>query len=153
MSSSLVLEDDFDPITNPFYYAQNMEEHYESEFQKLQKELDEKKTNESTKNNDENSHKEITLNKKKRTSLSLKKDLINKPSTSKSSYVIRKEKEKALHLIKISIQNLNNANIHEIDTENPCVSVQYIVTDIYDSVMDDTENLINKIVKKLSAVH
>lgn len=86
------------------------------------------------KNNKSKLNSKVTLSK-----------LLDTPS---SSFVIRKEPGKAHHLIKISIYDLSDNNVDHSDSA--CVNVQYQVKDNYDEIMDETEYLIGKIVKKLS---
>lgn len=78
--------------------------------------------------------------------------LLDAPST---SYVIRKEPGKAHHLIKISICDLSDNNlmsrVDRSDSDCACVNVQYLVKDNYDEIMDESEYLVGKIVKKLSS--
>lgn len=145
--SSITFEDDTNPITNPFYYAQNMDAVYELEYQKLQNQLQE----EQLKNIEANKHeKEAVENKKKKSRLSLKKTICKPASTSScTSYVVRKESGKAHHLIKISIEDTGTLCGINSDIKN--VSVQYLVKDNYDDIMEDTERLISKVVKKISS--
>lgn len=77
-----------------------------------------------------------------KSSLKSRKSL--KKNTTSTSYVIRKTSRKGRNLIKIDIQPMNNS-----ESENS-VSVQYIVEDVYDEIMDATETVINKIVKRIS---
>lgn len=69
-----------------------------------------------------------------------------------SSYIIRKEPGKAHHLINISIHdmsdNASGRSCNEHDSTR--VSVQYLVRNNYDEIMDETEHLIEKIVKKIN---
>jgi hypothetical protein len=60
-----------------------------------------------------------------------------------NSYIIKQSK-KGVRLIKISISNL------EADNESEEVAVQYIVESEYDDVLNSTEGLVDKIVKRLS---
>lgn len=150
--SSITFDDDPDPITNPFYYAQNMDAFYDAELQKMQKEVQEEQMK---KNLELNKPPKESSEKHKKRKLSLKKSIC-KPSTSASeftSYVVRQETAKAHHLIKISIEDLTNANFYETNLEKVNVSVQYIVKDSYDEIMSDTQKLISKVVKELSAVN
>ncbi|XP_047988059.1 uncharacterized protein LOC125238456 [Leguminivora glycinivorella] len=63
-----------------------------------------------------------------------------------NSHVIRKV-TKGKRLIKISISDLEQSNI-----ESNGVTVQYVVQDDYDELLNATEGLVEKIVKKLSEV-
>lgn len=63
-----------------------------------------------------------------------------------SSHVIRKV-TKGKRLIKISISDIEQSNIGA-----NCVTVQYVVQDDYDDLLNATEGLVEKIVKKLSEV-
>jgi hypothetical protein len=67
-------------------------------------------------------------------------------SSGLNSYIIKQSK-KVLRLIQISISNL------ELDNESEDVSVQYIIESEYDDVLNSTERLVEKIVKRLSNVN
>lgn len=67
-------------------------------------------------------------------------------SSASSSFVIRNEREKGKHLIKIMVHSLQNNCVQS----EPSVSVQYLVKDSYDDILNSTERLINKIVNKIS---
>lgn len=139
-------EDDPDPITNPFYYAQNMDAFYESEMQKIQQEMKKDVIN--------NQIKELPEKGVKKSKLSLKKTIC-KPTASTSactSYVIRKETGKAHHVIKICIENFSDVISFDSNLNKTDISVQYLVKEHYDEIKNDTERLINKIVNKLSSV-
>lgn len=144
-------EDD-NPITNPFYYAQNMDAVYETEIQRLQKEMEEEQSRKNLEAS--TSTKEIAENKKK-SKLSLKRTIL-KPETSTcaagTSYVIRKETKKAHHIIKISIEEITGTDLCQTNINNTNISAQYLVKDSYDEILNDTEKLIGKIVKNLSSV-
>lgn len=103
----------------------------------------------------ENSRKEQpTKGKAKNKSKSTFKNTLSKLFTMpSSSYVLRKEPGKAHHLIKICIYNLSDSNvISNIDhCDSASVSVQYQVKDNHDEIMDETDYLVSKIVKKLSS--
>lgn len=145
-------DDDEDPITNPFYYAQNMDAVYETEIQKLQNEMREKQLKKDLEASTSNKE---TVENKKKSRLSLKKTIC-KPATSTStactSYIIRKETRKAHRLIKICIEDIADTDLYTTNIKNANISVQYLVKDSYDEIFKDTEKLIGKIVKNLSSV-
>jgi hypothetical protein len=62
-----------------------------------------------------------------------------------NSYIIKKIK-KGRRIIKISISNL------ELGNGSKEIEVQYVVEDEFDEMLNSTEELVNKIVKKLSNV-
>lgn len=120
--------EDADPVTNPFYYAQDRD--------RWDMEVATKACEESRQQRAEAQR----LKKKK------------SKSFKNSSFIMRKEQGRVRHLIKIMVYDLNGRNMEEIDTENDNanVNVQYIVTSDYDDIMDKTDNLVSKIVQKLS---
>lgn len=66
------------------------------------------------------------------------------------SYVSRKGKENGHHLIKITIYEvLPGVKRSNVDN-NVCLSAQYIVEDKYDEILECTESVVKKIVKKIS---
>lgn len=66
------------------------------------------------------------------------------------SYVSRKGKENGHHLIKITIYELLPGVKRSDVDDNVCLSAQYIVEDKYDEILDYTETVVKKIVKKIS---
>ncbi|KAH9645512.1 hypothetical protein HF086_017566 [Spodoptera exigua] len=69
------------------------------------------------------------------------------------SYVIRNEPGKCHHLINIAVYDLGGDTVPGInycENNNARVSVQYLVKDYCDDIMDEIEYLIGKIVKKIS---
>lgn len=127
-----VIEDlEADPVINPFYYAQDKESWDMEIAAKAFEESQQKKT------------KERRMKKKK-----------NSKSFNNSSFIIRKEPGHVRQLIKIIIHDLSGRHItDEIDTDpdSASVNLQYLVRSDYDDVMSETEHLVSKIVKKLSA--
>lgn len=71
----------------------------------------------------------------------------NKPFDSALNSFIIKKIKKGRRVIKISISNL------EVDNECQEVAVQYIVEDNFDDMLNATEVLVDKIVKRLSNVN
>lgn len=66
------------------------------------------------------------------------------------SYVSRRGNENGHHLIKINIYELRpGVKCKNVD-DSVCLSAQYVVEDKYDEILDCTENIVRKIVKKLS---
>lgn len=121
--------EDSEPTTNPFYYAQDRQGWYDEVATKAREQ------NRRQKSEEKNKKKKIRSNSLKNT-----------------SFIMRKETGNVRHLIKIIIHNLDGCNIDEINTEsgNAAVNVQYLVTSAYDDIMDETEHLVSKVVKKLS---
>lgn len=151
--SCINFEDDPDPITNPYYYAQNMDAFYDAEIKKIQNEMKEdqmKKDNDVIKQS-----KELPEKGKPKSKLSLKRTIC-KPTASTSaastSYVIRSETEKAKHLIKISIEDLSDFLLPNSSLIKKEICVQYLVKEHYDEIKNDADRLISKIVKKLSSM-
>lgn len=68
---------------------------------------------------------------------------------STSSFVIRKDQKKGHHVIKIEVYEINNQSNNNT-SGSASVNVQYVVKDNYDNIMDATNCLISRIVKKLS---
>lgn len=71
-----------------------------------------------------------------------------------SSFVINKQPIRGSRLIRIQVLDLETRPQEEdsgdTDEEKILLSAQYVVrNDVYDDVMDDTEDLINKISKKI----
>lgn len=121
--------DDIYPVTNPFYYAQDRESWENIEVAAI-------------------AHGESRQKKIEEPRLKKKKS----KSFKNSSFIVRKEQGRARHLIKVMVYDLDGRNMEEIDTEtdNASVNVQYIVTSDYDDIMDKTDNLVSKIVEKIS---
>lgn len=94
----------------------------------------------------------------KRKKCNINRKTIRKSHTLPSSYVIRKETGKPHHLIKIQIYDLTrcvkdtkqNCEIDNDVVDSADVSIQYLVNDDYDDILDETEHLVGKIVKKIS---
>lgn len=82
-----------------------------------------------------------------------KKKILKKPQveiSKKLSYVSRRGQENGHHLIKINIYELRpGVNCKNVD-DSVCLSAQYVVEDRYDEILDCTENIVRKIVKKIS---
>lgn len=78
-----------------------------------------------------------------------------KKRNSTKSFVMNRHHRQGLKLIKIQVIDLcnNNNTIQssdsDNDSENILINAQYIVTDVVDSVMDETESLVKKISKSL----
>lgn len=129
------VDNPFDPIRYPFNFAQDNESYYAELAQAtcLEHQQPDKQTSSS-----------------KKRKLSKRKTITQSTS---SSYVIRRQHEKGRRLIKICVYDLNsNGDTMDIDESEPNISVQYIVKDNYDNVMDSTETLINRIVTKIGEV-
>lgn len=77
----------------------------------------------------------------------------SKKQNSNKSFVMSKLQRRGIKLIKISVIDLCNNNSQESDSdsdpENVILCAQYIVKDVVDSVMDETECLVKKISKSL----
>lgn len=153
--SCINFEDDPDPITNPFYYAQNMDAYYEAEIQKIQNEMKEKEEQLKNVKDVIKESKELPEKRKHKSKLSLKKTIF-KPTASTSaastSYIIRSETGKARHLIKISIEDLTDFNVSSSDPIKKEICVQYLVKEHYDEIKNEADRLVSKIVQKLSSV-
>lgn len=65
-----------------------------------------------------------------------------------SSYVITKAPRRALRMIKIEIIDITGPQTCT-NSEDSVVSVQYVVSEPVDEIMDMSENLVSKICKKL----
>lgn len=76
-------------------------------------------------------------------------------SDSSSSYIIRRNGSRGRYLIKLNVFDVKDKdceNVRDVinDNNNACVSVQYVVRENYDEVMDITETLIKKISNNLN---
>lgn len=61
---------------------------------------------------------------------------------------------KGRRLIKIEVLDLTGGTAEEgEDSENVILSAQYVVSDPIDSIMDQTENLVNKISKSMFDIY
>lgn len=126
--------DDAVPMTNPFYYH----------------ELDQylSKTEENNLQQSRPDH-SATLSKK----AAKKRKFVPSLTPSAIEYIMRHTSSKSgKYLIKISINELNGReckNYANDDNDTANVSVQYIVKDNYDKVMESAEDLIREIGKKL----
>lgn len=141
--------DDTYALGNPFLHAQDRETFYTTEAERAHQEyLNEKKEDEKSVETKDLKRKKSNFNKK----------VIKKSPTQTSSNVIRKETGKPHHLIKIHIYDLTRC---DKDNEQNCiiyndvgdsadVTIQYLVKDDYDENLDETEQLVGKIVKKIS---
>lgn len=145
MSQSLLIDDDYNPITNPYYYAQNIMDHPCLNLEEM--------TENKAKPGSSKSMKKVNKNKKRIASkrkLESPVKLTSAPQVS-SSYIIRKETRRAMQLIKIDIIDLCGSELNNSsDIDSASVSVQYIVTDSYDDIANATTGLINKIVNKIN---
>lgn len=121
--------DDINSTTTPYYYTQDLSS-YLANYN-----IEGLNVNEGEKSLDKS---ECCKSTQKSARKSLKK------TSASTSYVIRKTSRKGRNLIKIDIQPMNNS-----ESDNS-VSVQYIVENAYDEIMDATETVINKIVKRIS---
>lgn len=66
------------------------------------------------------------------------------------SYVKTKYEGKGHRLIRIKIYDLNESSqICENENDSASVVAQYIVTELFDDILDETERLVNKISKRL----
>lgn len=136
--SNFVEIDDTNPITNPFYYAQDVDGYLDR--------LEEQRVREQ----------QQTASKSKDDQLSKpKKSKKRKSSTeSLSTYIIRRKyNQTTRHLVKINIYEIKDqeADNDFSDSDNPSVSVQYIVEDgnHFNDIRDATNSLIKKIGKTL----
>lgn len=145
MSQSLLIDDDCNPITNPYYYAQNiMADSYINQEETAENKVKPGSSKPMKKVN--KNKKRIASKRKLESSLKLSSD----PPAS-SSYIIKKETRRAMQLIKINILDLYGSELNNSsDIDSASVSVQYIVTDSYDDIADATKRLINKIVNKIN---
>ncbi|CAK1590058.1 unnamed protein product [Parnassius mnemosyne] len=115
------LIEDSNPITNPFYYAQDRQSWY-----------------------DEVATKTCEQSRREKSEEKIKKKKIKSNSLKNTSFIMRKETGDVRHLIQIIIHDLDDRNIDEINTEsgNAAVNVQHLVTSAYDDIMDETEHLV-----------
>lgn len=136
-------------LGNPFLFAQDRESFYNTEAELAHQEyLNEKKEEQKSVETKDHKRKKSNINKK----------VMKKYPTQSSSYVIRKETGIPHHLIKILIYDLtrcvkDNKQNCEIDYDvgdSADVNIQYLVKDDYDDILDETEHLVGKVVKKLS---
>lgn len=92
--------------------------------------------------------------KKKRTKRGSQEHLASpkKPrSQNASSYVYSSETRRGIRLIRVEVVDLENKSAVQSDGENEKLlySVQYVVTDTINPIMDQTEQLITNISKKI----
>lgn len=104
---------------DPFYFAQDVDGYLEKVEKKRQAAIQ-----------------KLAKNKPKRTAI---KDQTKK----QSSFVIKNERRKGRYLINISIEALNDGD------DNRNVIGQYLVCDPCDEVLDSTEYVLTKILRKL----
>lgn len=127
------------PVVSSFFYSQG---NYEPYFEGLNQSANIEKL--LTGNEHENKAQNSKKTSKKR------KCKLASPST---SYIARRGgRGNGGHLIKLEVHVLKdckNENNYS-DSDNACVSVQYIASETYDEVMDAAQTLIKKIGKKLS---
>lgn len=136
-------DDNDDPITNPFYYAQDVDGYAERQLAGLP--VSSKPSKNQEKNRGEKSEK-VKRNASKR----------HKHSSSPSSteYIIRRNfGKRARSVIKINIYECKGSeDEHDFsDSENASLSVQYVSenNNNYDEIMDATKRLIKKICEKM----
>lgn len=130
--------DECNPITNPFYYAQDVDG-YVTKMLNDEKEMKEKTLQQ----------KQIKVTKKRKLPESETSTLNNTPRIEPrvyTSHVIKKYK-KAKKIIKIVVENLDSGESSEDE-----ISVQYVVTGHYDDILEQTECLVGKIFKKITEI-
>lgn len=92
-------------------------------------------------------------NKKPRTRRECLKQKSSLPTC--QSFVLNNEKKKGLRLIQIQVLDITSTLLNEqqeptSDNQNDVIlSAQYVMTELVDHVMEETQSLINKISKKL----
>lgn len=80
-----------------------------------------------------------------------RKDTVNKPNSTQS-FVMSRHQRRGIKLIKISVMDLCNNSLgsdSDNETENVIISAQYIVKEVVDPIVDETESLVRKISKSL----
>lgn len=106
--------------------------------------------NEMLQREDESSNR-VTKDKKSKQQRRQEK---SKKQNSNKSFVMSKLQQRGVKLIKISVIDLCKNNSQDSDsdsdTENVILCAQYVVTNVFDSVMDETECLVKKISKSLT---
>lgn len=147
MSRSILFEenDDINPITNPYYYAQDPLAGYSEAMQNLTSiSTMQNVSSDSTTKRDQGSSKKV---KAKKRQISPTSSLILPTGLRDNlNYVIRQEREKGRKLIKINVYDFEG-DIN--DSDCPEISVQYVVYNNYDEIADATKSLITKILKKI----
>lgn len=140
--------DDCDPITNPFYYAQDVDAYLADE-RNLEREIKNLKTESDNveKKQSKPMKKKANLSLKKRNSVLSTHEESPVAATSTASYVLKKHK-KGEYLIKLNIYDLRSDTV-ECEPPKNIISVQYVVEHKYDEIMYAADNLVDKIVKKL----
>lgn len=131
------LEEDT-PITNPYYYVQNVDDYISKNYPTLfHSQADEK-------NPDVNKESGNEAAAKKKKVIRRFTRVTHTPAN--SSFVMKKSKQKGHRMIKIQIHDLSDK---EDSDDNPTVSVQYIANQHYDEVLRLAESLVSKISKEL----
>lgn len=134
-----------DDITNPFYYTQEdtdktLEPEYKKQDQShVVRKVEDKKIRKF----------------KKHVKPSLSKKMLNSKQTQPCTSYIKKRVEKGQRLIKINVYDIGSTSFlfesdATIDEPNNVLSVQYVFEDGFDEIKSMSENLVEKIVKKLS---
>lgn len=119
-------------ISDPYYWAQDPLARFEEDYPELV-------------------NKPVQEQKKSK----LKQRSIKKKNKQTASFVVTKGLRRGRRLIKIQVVDLTNEDVKEgsDNEDNILLSAQYVVTDPIDEIMDQTENLINKISKSLLENH
>lgn len=139
-----------DPITNPFYYMPITNEVSESQFNLQDQGKVAGKTETGNKLLAKNGkHKKLRKTSSSKKSLHIKKSQEN-PLVS----FIKKKVTRGHRLIKVDVYDVNAYSCLKKSAINDgtdnILSLQYVVEDDYDEIMNLTENLVEKIIKKLS---
>lgn len=128
---------DEDFIISPHFYSS--QGNYKSYFDKIEK-------------NEKLRQQKRALNEQSRTKTKLKrKRECSLKSSSSASYIVRRDRSGARgrYLIKINIHELTECEDDCGDSDDASVSVQYIVREPFDEIMDATQGLVRKICNKL----
>lgn len=143
-NSPIFDENDVNPITNPYFYAQDPLAGFPEILQENPFASSHLKAGETIPNL--SSVKRTTKNKRKSsTTFRSTSPLIEQ---SNLNYIIRKESEKGRKLIKIDMFDFTSENSDKNSMHK--ISVQYVVKGNYDEIEDTAKSLINKIVKKIN---
>lgn len=140
-----------DPITNPFYYMPITNEVSESQFNLQDQGKVARKTETGNKLLAKNGkHKKVRKTSSSKKSLNIKKKSQENPLVS----FIKKKVTRGHRLIKVDVYDVNAYSCLKKSAINDgtdnILSLQYVVEDDYDEIMNLTENLVEKIIKKLS---
>lgn len=133
--------DDGNQVIRPFFYSQGDCSSYFESLANRQRETEELDNNPT--NTQEQAQKKITRKRKRSSRFS-----------SSTSYIARRGKPNDIrgrYLIKLNVYELKDCESENDcnDSDNACTSVQYVVRETFDDVMNAAEVLIKKIGEKL----